>query len=466
MGTIDVAFNVDATALFFSRPKPDMSELITELNSHLSGYPDCHMQMSPLSHEDWWLLSCAQFHIMIAFAAAPSTDARLAPASKAPVCDLRRFDYVQAYDSHQAYLHIEVGDGNAPLPPEARTIMQEFGESKTCDPKLKMMALHWTSQFIMGHQGVLALHFGPSDRMFCPDEVKECAGQDFPTTLLKHPVPSLPVPGPTGADAYHVRLKNPQHLDGPAIALEGIPVSIPLRTAVTLLNTLYSARDKGKVTLSHGKVIKPSAKLALYAREEAARDDAPNGEVVLSFWKQMAVQAKAPAPAPVQSAPAPTPAQPALAPLQDTQAKDIPAPAKVEPEPKKPHLELVSSQPDTPATPLQMQEDPHALADSLMDKADAGMIAKPQMRVTQQEAEPDHDIEVPAGPHRKGPHMWLVNKLRRVPFDSRAKIAGLTIIVGLQVLWNPYGGFTGGLSATYNAVANLPSNAQQALLNE
>ena len=480
MGTIDVAYNVDATALFYSRPKPDMSKLITELNERLSQFNGSHMQMSPLSHEDWWLLSCPEFHIMIAFSDAPSTDTRLLPAAKSPVCDLRRFDYVQVVEGHQASLQIEVGDGHAPLPPEARTIMQEFGESATCDPKLKMMALHWTTQFIARHVGFLALHFGPSDRIFCPEEVTESASLDLPIPLLMHPVPSMPEPGPRGADGYHLRLKNPHHLDGPAITLEGIPIAIPLRTSVSLLNTLFKARANNRIDLAHGKVIKPSAKLALYAREEDPNDAALNGEVILSFWKErghdlpraqnsappvdaapspvapLVLKPKpAPAPEPVPVAPPTVSAEPAL----DDQFEFEAEPAAIQAE--------NHEQAKATSKPRPMQTDPHDLADRLMERAGATL-----------EPQPDHVAErledvVPATPlpqtkpRRRGPHMWFINRLKNVPLDSRAKIAGLAVIIGLQVLWAPYSDFTGGLSAvTAETAESAPDTAQQAFLTE
>lgn len=480
MGTIDVAYNVESTALFYSRPKPDMSDLITDLNARLAKFNGSHMQVSPLSHEDWWLLSCTEFHIMIAFSDAPSKDARMLPAAKSPVCDLRRFDYVQVVESHQASLQIEVGDGHAPLPPEARTIMQEFGESATCDPKLKLMALHWTTQFIARHVGFLAMHFGPSDRIFCPEEVTDCASLDLPIPLLMHPIPSMPEPGPRGVDGYHLRLKNPHHLDGPAITLEGIPVAIPLRTSVSLMTTLFNARAKNRIDLAHGKVIKPSPKLALYAREEDPSDQALNGEVILSFWKDRGHDHPRVQETPPRAEPAPAPVAPLVLQPEQTRTPEpilVAAPV-VTPEPEledqiefeaksvanlvedvDPAMVTVKSSP--------MQTDPHDLADRLMERAGATLAPQPD-QVAERLADVVTAAPLPkTEPRRRGPHMWLINRLRSVPMDSRAKIAGLAVIIGLQVLWAPYNGFTGGLPAsTAETAESLPNDAHQAFLTE
>lgn len=460
MGTIDVAYNVDATALFYSRPTPDKSDLITDLNAHLSGMTDCHMQMSTLSHADWWLLSCAEFHIMIAFSDAPSKDPRIARAATAAVCDLRRFDYGQVVEGHQAALHIEVGDGSAPLPPEARTIMQEFGEGRVCDPALKMKALHWTAQFIAQHPGFLALHFGPSDRLFCPDEVTEATHEDTPVSLLMHPVPSLPVPGPNGSDGYHLEFKNAHHLGGAALSLEGIPVSIPLRTSVTLLTTLFRARARGKVALEHGKVIKPSPKLALYARAQAPSPDAPHGRMILSFWKTAGHDMPAPAPVAAE--------------VVDKATPDV--------APKVVAQKTPARKGETPAAPLQlaefakvvlspaivskdaraaMHESPRDLADVLIKQADEKITTRPVQDESKiaQFAPVDADPDESDLPRRKGPHMWLLRKLKAVPMDNRAKIASLAILVGLQFFWAPYEGFTAGLERSGTQTAQVQSGA-------
>ncbi len=299
-------FNVDATALFYARPQPKMGDLLTDLNAALASQPDCHLQISPLSHADWWLLSCPRFHIMISFSDDATDDPKLAQAASAPITDLRRFDYQQAVDSHQAHVQIEVGDGDAPLPPEARLIMQEFGETAVCDATLKLKALHFTLQAIAQQPGLLAMHFGPTERLFCPEELAEFSGKSLPVGLLLNPVPSLPEPGPLGRDGYALRLKNPQHLSGPALELEGIPVAIPLATSVSLLKTLIKAHRMGKWTLQHGTTLKPSPKITLYIREEPASEAAPAGRLILSFWPdQTAVSHNAKAAIPADVLPVP-----------------------------------------------------------------------------------------------------------------------------------------------------------------
>ena len=286
MTTPDI-YNLDATALFYARPVLDRSKLISFLHEQLGGDANRHMQVSPLSQDDWWLLACKDFHIMISFADQHCDDQALRTAASSPVTSLQRFDYLQAVQSHKTHIKVEIGDGHAPLPPEARVIMQEFGGVNSCDPALKMRALQLGMQFISIHEGYLALFFGPSERLFSPEEFGEILHANTPIALLIHPVPTMPEIGPSGLEGYHLRLKNPGHLGGSAMELEGIPTAIPLATAVSLLSTLLGARAKGKVNLHHGKVFKPSQKVSLYVRETHGDETAPNGRIILSFWSTM-----------------------------------------------------------------------------------------------------------------------------------------------------------------------------------
>ena len=316
-------YNLDATALFYARPVLDRSRLVSFLHEQLGGDAKYHMQVSPLSHDDWWLLACNDFHIMISFSNDRCHDEALGTAAASPVTTLKRFDYLQVVQSHNAHLKVEIGDGHAPLPPEARLIMQELSGVEGCDPALKMRALQLVMQYISTHEGYLALFFGPSERLFSPEEFTKILHDNNALALLTHPVPTLPEIGPNGREGYHVRLKNPGHLDGPALELEGIPTAIPLATAVTLLTTLMNAQARGKITLTHGKVFKPSQKVSLYVREVHPDDAAPNGKLILSFWSCMGHDTPLP--------PRPKAPEPVAAPKPEP----VPEPIMVEPERKR-----------------------------------------------------------------------------------------------------------------------------------
>lgn len=379
-------FNVDATALFYKRPNPKMGDLLTELNAALSSFPDCHLQFSPLSHADWWLLTCSRFHIMISFAEHASDAPKLAEAARAPICELRRFDYPQAVSSHQAHVQIEVGDGDAPLPPEARLIMQEFGESAVCDTRLKLKALHFTMQAIAQQPGLLAMHFGPTERLFCPEELAEFKGKVLPVALLLHPCPSLPEPGPSGRDGYALRLKHPQFLSGPALELEGIPVSIPLATSVSLLKTLIKAYRLGKWALRDGETLKPSPKITLYIRELPANESAPSGRLILSFWPSRngaPTRAKAAMPADVL----PVPDAVALAPMPPkSQDADNVIPVRPVAAGKRtafaepPQEDLLFEAITTPPTPLP-NADRETAEDVLPDVPRSGVLSRVAARL-------------------------------------------------------------------------------------
>jgi len=257
----DTIFNVDATALFYTRPEPRSDALLDMLNDKFDGVPGCQLVKSPLSHPDWWLLSCETFHIMLTFADTPAPSSKYAAALHSPINTLNRFEYHHVAQNHNTHLTIEVGDGRAPLPPEARAIMQEFGSVSTCDPALKMKVLHWTAQFVAKHSGFLAMHFGPSDRLLSPEDLMAAGSEDLPETLLFHPVPTELSLDAQGRETYALSLKNAHHLPGPAIDLDGIPNSVSLATAVTLLTTLYRSNRAGKVALADGDVLSPSLSL-------------------------------------------------------------------------------------------------------------------------------------------------------------------------------------------------------------
>lgn len=404
----DDVYNVSATALFFDRPQPDMGALLTELNTKLAPNPECHLNVSALSHADWWLLTCEQFHVMVSFSDDPLESTDLHAAAISPITGLRRFDYPQAVASHRAHLGIEVGDGHAPLPPEARIIMQEFGESKTCDPELKMQVLYWTTQFIARSQGLLALHFGPSDRVFSPEELAEASSTDGFAMLLRHPVPSLPESGPNGRDGYALQMKNPRHLSGPLLELEGIPVGVPLASAVRLLDTLTRAAGRGKLDLGHGKVLKPSAKISLFVRKELPCERAPDGRFVLSFWADRGHDQPEPMaqPAPVEF----------VAYVDDDD--------DVLPAPEAPNI--TSEQP--------------AAQDLLLRPVETAAAPKSGYDM-EREPEPER----PSARHGSGV-AWLRAPRADLPADLGLKVACLFLVFGMSALWNPYHGFTGGIA--------------------
>ncbi|THH38279.1 hypothetical protein E4Z66_01520 [Aliishimia ponticola] len=430
---VDAIYNVEASALFYTRPTPDIGALLTELNTRLAGQDGCHLSVSPLSHADWWLLACEKFHIMVAFSEEKDTRPAIDASAIAPITAIRRFDYVQAAQSHTAHVRVEVGDGNAPLPPEARVIMQEFGEAKICDAALKMQALHWTTRFIAENPGFLAMYFGPSERMFCPDELT--AAGDTPDKLLRHPVPGLPEQGPNGNDGYSLNLRNPEHLGAPAISLEGLPVSVPLATAVTLLDSLMAARARGKLALEHGRVLKPSAKLTFYVREEPATPDAPLGRFVLSLWKDRGHDKPRAVPAPVPE----VPAQPATSGLPSFVAAEAPATVPAAQAPAMPH-----PAPQTPSDMVDMAAPtPRRVKAAAAPAEPEPLMAPVEAPLPPQPEDEWNDMAQPA------PRPGLMSRLMRaVSFDTKLKIASIATVLAVTFWANPYADFTGGFDTT------------------
>lgn len=53
---------------------------------------------------------------------------------------------------------------------------------------------------------------------------------------------------------------------------------------------------------------------------------------------------------------------------------------------------------------------------------------------------------------------WLVAKFRTIPMETRLKAAGVAMIFGLPFVWNPYGGFTGGVSLDGPQMADATAN--------
>ncbi len=427
MGMTDAIYNVDTTALFYARPTPDVDALIENLNAKLANEPGCYITMSPLSHDDWWLLSCTHFHIMIAFSNEPAPAINFTKALTSPINRLNRFDYGHVVQGHRAFLNIEIGDGKAPLPPEARQIMQEFGSVTNCDPALKMKVLHWTSQFIAAHEGFLALHMGPSQRLFSPEELAKAAGEDFPTSLLMHPIPTMPEMDDKGREGYELALHNSRHLPGPAPQLEGIPRSVPLGTCVSLLMTLFKAHRAGKIALDHGDVLNPSPKWSLYVRHAAADDGAPNGRIILSFYDDRGHDAAAPKITPRSEAPtaastasdiAPAPAKSLGRALLEKARKAKPAKADAQdPQPAQPTA-MIDLQPVQPQQP------------------------EPQHMPMKHDVLPD-PAEVA---ERRGIMGWAASKFTSTPVETRVRTATLALILGISTLSNPYAGFTGGLA--------------------
>ncbi|MEP4194201.1 MAG: hypothetical protein ABJL99_01040 [Aliishimia sp.] len=462
----ETIYNVEATALFYARPEPLHTDLLDALNARFETTPGCYLTKSPLSHDDWWLLSCEAFHIMISFKDHVAPSARFADAVSSPINSLNRFEYEHVAQNHHAHLNIEIGDGSAPLPPEARKIMQEFGSVSTCDADLKLKALHLTSQFIAQHAGFLALHFAPSDRMLSPEDLKSAASQDVPVTLLLHPVPTDIALDSHGRETYELRLKNPHHLSGPPIELEGIPRAVPLSTSVTLLTTLFKANRAGKVTLKHGDVLSPSKKWSLYVHMDAANDDTPDGSIVLSFYKDRAKKvviasddASASAGTPLEvdatkDAKRPFGAR-ALASLRKAKVAD-PEPAKLaEPVVQKPAPVANTSSLTNIVTKPQSKRD--AVSPNQLRPVDQSTSQAAKLAIA---SAPKPAPQNEAG---KAPRVsllgWMVDRCETVPMDSRVRSTGIAIIAGLLTWANPYADFTGGYDVTTQTHAAITSKA-------
>ncbi len=428
----DSIYNVDATALFYTAPEPDYTVLLDALNAAFEGTPGCYVTKSALSHDGWWLLSCEQFHIMLGFEEVPAPMARFAQAVTSPINRLSRFEYDHAVQNHNLHVTIEIGDGNAPLPPEARRIMREFGSAATCDPVIKLKALHVAAQFIAAHTGFLALHFAPSDRLFSADDLRACASQQVPVDLLLHPVPTEVDLDAHGRETWALRLRNPEHLPGPAIEIEGIPKAVPLATAVNLLRTLHRAHGAGKLALKAGDAISPTGKWALHVFRLDADATFPNGRIVLSFYKDRiaaAPLATDPDLETAETAPHDSAegfAAKALASLRSSSSRTQPASAQQ------------TKAAPTPPAAAKPEKDPHLKPVSLTASPEKSRAAPHEVEKTCQDASGESTGKVSL-------LGWMVQQCKTLPRESRARSASLALVIALSTLANPYAGFTGGV---------------------
>jgi len=398
---------------------------------------------------------------------------------RSPINTLNRFEYDHTVQNHNAYLTIEIGDGHAPLPPEARQIMQEFGDVNSCDPELKMCALHYTSQFIARHPGFLAMHFAPSDRMLSPEDLSASQDQDIPVSLLLHPVPTEIARDAKGRDSYDLRLRNPQYLPGTPIELEGIPRAVPLGTAVSLLGTLFRAHLAGKITLEDGGTLSPSKKWSLFVHRE---NDGANNKVILSFYKDR-MASTTPLPAEDAASTAKTEratethtltdhAKAVLSRITTEKNTEEPRPTiqrAVKPAPRIEALTNIVSRPSGKPAPRpaaktmpsastgdQMATPHRDMPDLQPAHSTAASVAAAPVAPPKATRRPAH---AQSQNERVGLVNWMVKRSRTMPAEAHVRTSCFILIAGVLALANPYASFTGGHEVDTPSVAAATDDA-------
>jgi len=286
---------LEATALFAAMPSLYFGELLNDLNRRLAGDPTCYVRLDPQSHDTWWLMGCAQFHVMVSLSKTAAPARAFSAATTSQATSLHPFDYAAAVADHRRYIHIEVAAGPPPAAPNDKG-QADIGDAPGPTAALEMQVLHWVAQFVAQHEGFLALHFGPSDRLFSAVELEDAAMFDWPEPLLIHPEAQKPRRAGNGKTGYALRLRHPRHLPHAALELEGVPVTVPYATVVTLIQTLIKGYVYGALPLAHGDTIRPNGTWALYVRHDVPTVEAPKGRVILSFWDDQGHDRPAPEP--------------------------------------------------------------------------------------------------------------------------------------------------------------------------
>ncbi len=218
----------------------------------------------------------AGVHAFVSVSDEPCDTEEFAIPLKAPILAHKSFDYRSAIGAHRASVVITVGDGETPIPADARETFAMAGVMRASDPLLKLAVLHVLMQSLISLCKPTMASFCPSRSLLSPQELEAVAEMPLPYPILFHPLPVSNGKDAHGHPSRGMIAVNAPHLVGFDLELENVPSSASVERQIDLLAKLISNKRREKLALGDGDFVRPDKMTALQIRhEKGATADAP-----------------------------------------------------------------------------------------------------------------------------------------------------------------------------------------------
>lgn len=292
-------FALGATLLYAAKPRLDLHKILAVLNARGDAHNAARLSLSPLSTTSYAVITGANVHATLSVVATPAPQQPLRDAlpdtASEPLCAV--------IDGHAAHLRIDVGDGDAPLPPQTGTdLSSTWRTAPACPAATKLRLLHGLLDAVSLCAQPGAMHVYPANRVLMPADLAALDDGDLPLPLLVRAESGDWRDGPGGARGQDIALHGAALLTGCTLTLEGAPQDASLSAMEEILINLLRAHLSGRATLSRGARLAPAPGMTLHVRRDPDAAGGPD-RIVASLWPQIVVPvrvvAKTPARPPV-----------------------------------------------------------------------------------------------------------------------------------------------------------------------
>ena len=270
-------FDVQA-AMLYARPQEfDFAELTTAIHKRaaMTGVR-CELELlEGLTGKHILALGGGGVHVTISLRSDPCDARAFSLALQSPIRKMKSFDFEGTIASHTAAIVINIGDGDTPMPLDARKMMAEMAGMNGADPIEKLMMLQLVMQTIIEETPPLMIDFCPSQTLLSPVEYEAVADLALPVPILFHPL--IEVGGTSAQDKPLLRMTalHSQFLTEQVLVLDGAPSDMNPGLMINILSTLIIENRAGNLTFDHDTVIDLGEGLAVQFLEEAPNPGEP-----------------------------------------------------------------------------------------------------------------------------------------------------------------------------------------------
>ena len=281
----DKFFDVQAALLYNDVPVVDFAEYLERFKESAQNHeiPGAFKVLPGASNETTLSIAGAGVHATLSLQDTPCDAEEFSLALRAPILRHKNFDFKSTIRDHQSAIVITVGDGETPLPFDARELMAQAGVVRASDPMLKMSVLHVLMQCMAETSRPMMVSFCPSQSLLCPQELEAVSDMALPLPILFHPFPFSNGKTEGGQPRIGMAAIHAPLLIGAELELENIPNDFPIATRINLLATLIQNKRSGNLPLEDGDGLQPDGAYNLTVRHEPGSTEGGPHRIVVTF---------------------------------------------------------------------------------------------------------------------------------------------------------------------------------------
>lgn len=276
-------FDVQAALLYARAKTVDFAELTTAIHKRAAWTGvACELELlEGLTGAHILTLGGGGLHVTVSLRADPCDSAAFSMALKSPIRKMKSFDFEGTIASHEAAIVVNVGDGDTPMPVEAREMMADMAGMAGTDPIQKLMILQLVMQTLIELIPPLMVDFCPSQSLLSPVEFEAVKDMALPVPILFHPL--LEVGGASQKDKPLLRMTalHSQLLVDKLLVLDGADANMNPGLMINIIATLIIEHRAGNLPFEHDDVVQLDDDLAVQFIDDGSDDDAPMGRILI-----------------------------------------------------------------------------------------------------------------------------------------------------------------------------------------